>query len=108
MEPYTPSEEEKALALRAAKAVGADFAGVDLLFTPQEPLVCEVNSNAHFKNLFSCTGVNTARENTKAGFSTQIPRSSNRLDNNGRIVRIKQMSGLRRASQVLPDGQKIV
>lgn len=62
MEPYTPSEEEKALALRAAKAVGADFAGVDLLFTPQEPLVCEVNSNAHFKNLLSCTGVNTARE----------------------------------------------
>ncbi len=62
MEPYAPSAEEKALALRAAKAVGADFAGVDLLFTPQGPLVCEVNSNAHFKNLLSCTGVNTARE----------------------------------------------
>lgn len=62
MESYTPSAEEKALALRAARAVGADFAGVDLLFTPQGPLVCEVNSNAHFKNLLSCTGVNTARE----------------------------------------------
>lgn len=62
MEQYTPSAEEKTLALRAARAVGADFAGVDLLFTPQGSLVCEVNSNAHFKNLLSCTGVNTARE----------------------------------------------
>lgn len=62
MEVHTPSKEEVRLALRAAKAVGADFAGVDLLFGPQGPLVCEVNSNAHFKNLLDCTGVNTAKE----------------------------------------------
>lgn len=62
MEAYTPYEEEMGLALRAAQAVGADFAGVDLLFGPQGPLVCEVNSNAHFKNLLDCTGVNTAKE----------------------------------------------
>lgn len=62
MEAYTPSEEEAKLALRAAGAVGADFAGVDLLFGSQGPLVCEVNSNAHFKNLLDCTGVNTAKE----------------------------------------------
>lgn len=62
MEPYVPSREEKKLALQAARAVGADFAGVDLLFGPQGPLVCEVNSNAHFKNLLTCTGINTAGE----------------------------------------------
>lgn len=62
MEVYTPSKDEIELALRAAQAVGADFAGVDLLFGPQGPLVCEVNSNAHFKNLLDCTGVNTAKE----------------------------------------------
>ena len=62
MEAYDPSEEEADLALRAARAVGADFAGVDLLFGPQGSLVCEVNSNAHFKNLLDCTGVNTAKE----------------------------------------------
>lgn len=62
MESYVPSREEKELALQAARAVGADFAGVDLLFGSQGPLVCEVNSNAHFKNLLTCTGKNTAEE----------------------------------------------
>lgn len=62
MERYAPSAEEITLALRAAQAVGANFAGVDLLFGEGGPLVCEVNSNAHFKNLLDCTGVNTAKE----------------------------------------------
>ena len=62
MKVYTPSEVEVSLALKAAKAVGADFAGVDLLFGEKGPLVCEVNSNAHFKNLLDCTGVNTAEK----------------------------------------------
>lgn len=62
MDAYEPSEQERLLALQAARAVGADFAGVDLLFGEKGPLVCEVNSNAHFKNLLDCTGVNTADE----------------------------------------------
>lgn len=62
MKRYEPTEEECALAVRAARAVGAAFAGVDLLFGPDGPLVCEVNSNAHFKNLLDCTGVNVAEE----------------------------------------------
>ena len=62
MKEYTPSQEECTLAVRAAMAVGADFAGVDLLFGEQGMLVCEVNSNAHFKNIFDCTGVNTAEK----------------------------------------------
>lgn len=62
MECYEPTEEECALAIRAAKAVGACFAGVDLLFGPDGPLVCEVNSNAHFKNMRDCTGVNVAEK----------------------------------------------
>lgn len=60
MENYRPTKEECQLAIRAAKAVGADFAGVDLLFGKEGPLVCEVNSNAHFKNLMDCSGINTA------------------------------------------------
>lgn len=62
MESYEPSSEEIDLAIRAARAVGASFAGVDLLFGSDGPLVCEVNSNAHFKNLLSCTGINVAEE----------------------------------------------
>ncbi len=53
--------EQKALAIRAANAVGAEFAGVDLLFGEyEEPLVCEVNAAAHIRNLYNVTGVNVA------------------------------------------------
>lgn len=62
MECYEPTSEECDLAIRAANAVGAAFAGVDLLFGPDGPLICEVNSNAHFKNLLDCTGINVAEE----------------------------------------------
>ncbi len=62
MRAYQPTADESKIAIQAACAVGADFAGVDLLFGKDGPLVCEVNSNAHFKNLMDCTGVNTARE----------------------------------------------
>lgn len=58
MQQYTPSEKESELAIAAAAAVGTDFAGVDLLFGPGgEPLVCEVNSNAHIRSIYECTGV---------------------------------------------------
>lgn len=58
MHRYTPAEVEKQLAIEAAHAVGASFAGVDLLFGPNdEPVVCEVNSNAHMKNIYDCTGI---------------------------------------------------
>ncbi len=60
MFPFTPDREAETLALRAAEALGCDFAGVDLLFGAEGYLVCEVNSNAHFKNLFDLTGVNAA------------------------------------------------
>ncbi len=62
MRMYQPSDEEIRLAVCAAKAVGCDFAGVDLLFGENGPVVCEVNSNAHFKNLMDCCGINTAEE----------------------------------------------
>ncbi|MFP7253443.1 RimK family alpha-L-glutamate ligase [Terribacillus goriensis] len=58
MQQYTPTEIESELAIAAATAVGTDFAGVDLLFGPGgEPLVCEVNSNAHIRSIYDCTGV---------------------------------------------------
>ncbi len=59
-EAYTPSAQEEALALAAASALGLDFCGVDLLFSKNGPLVCEVNSNAQFKGIFLSTGVDVA------------------------------------------------
>ncbi|MDO4167657.1 MAG: RimK family alpha-L-glutamate ligase [Eubacteriales bacterium] len=66
MEPYEPSQVERDLALRTVQALGLDFAGVDLLFsqgpTGDADVVCEVNSNAHFRNIADCTGVNVAEK----------------------------------------------
>ncbi|MCR4604959.1 MAG: RimK family alpha-L-glutamate ligase [Eubacterium sp.] len=59
---YEPDDDEMWLAKQAAHAVGADFCGVDLLFGEEGMIVCEVNSNAHFKSLLQATGVNTADE----------------------------------------------
>ena len=50
----TAAQERAAIA--ACEAVGADFAGVDILLG-ETPLVCEVNSNPHFKSTLDCTGV---------------------------------------------------
>ena len=61
MQPYNPTKEQVKMAVTACKVLGLDFAGVDILFGPgDKPLLCEVNSNAHFKNLFDCTRVNAA------------------------------------------------
>ncbi|WP_157824142.1 ATP-grasp domain-containing protein [Planococcus sp. MB-3u-03] len=55
----TPQQEQ--LALDAAQAVGAVFAGVDLLYGPDgQTLVCEVNAAAHIRNILNVTGVNVA------------------------------------------------
>ncbi|WP_088042009.1 RimK family alpha-L-glutamate ligase [Bacillus sp. EAC] len=58
---YEPTEAQKDLALRCAKILGVDFAGIDLLFAENdEAIVCEVNSNAHMKAIMKCTGINVA------------------------------------------------
>ena len=62
MLPHVPTPEEEALAIEAAEILGLDFCGVDLLFGEDGPLLCEVNSNAHFKSIYDCTGVNAADE----------------------------------------------
>lgn len=61
MESYHPSALENELAIAASKAIGADFAGVDILFgTENQPIICEVNSNAHIRNMYDCTNINVA------------------------------------------------
>jgi RimK family alpha-L-glutamate ligase len=65
MKPYQPNLAEEKLAVLVTKILGLDFAGVDLLFseeTKTADVVCEVNSNAHFKNIYTCTGVNVAEK----------------------------------------------
>lgn len=59
-EGITLTKEQERVALAAARAVGADFAGVDLLLGNGGPLVCEVNSNPHFTGTLAYLGVNLA------------------------------------------------
>ncbi len=58
---FEVDDKIRKLAIKAAKAVEADFAGVDILFgEDNEPIICEVNSNAYFLGLFSLNGTNIA------------------------------------------------
>jgi ribosomal protein S6--L-glutamate ligase/gamma-F420-2:alpha-L-glutamate ligase len=51
----------KHLAIKATNALGLDFSGVDLLFDEaNEPIVCEVNSNAHIENIYQATGIDVS------------------------------------------------
>ena len=63
MKTFTPPPSFEKLAIDVCTYLGADFAGVDLLFGEDEmPILCEVNSNAHIKNILTCTGVNVAEK----------------------------------------------
>lgn len=55
--PYKITKDQEKMAVDAAHALGLDFAGVDILFgKDEEPVLCEVNSNAQFKGLLAATG----------------------------------------------------
>lgn len=58
---YEPDAMQVELAARIMKIIGLDFAGIDFLFDERNELVlCEVNSNAHFRELYDVTGINAA------------------------------------------------
>ncbi len=57
------TKEQEDLAVTAARALGLDFAGVDILFCEGgEPVLCEVNSNAQFRALRDATGIDVSDE----------------------------------------------
>lgn len=57
------SAKQAEIAIKAVKALGLDFAGVDVLYGENdEPIICEVNSNPHFKSSLECTGIDLSEE----------------------------------------------
>lgn len=54
------SEEEKKVALKATKACGLDFAGVDLVRTKEGPKILEVNCNPGLEGITQATGLDVA------------------------------------------------
>ena len=55
-----PPKEYLLAAECAAKTLGLDYCGVDLLETADGPVLCEVNSNAFFEGFESVTGLDVA------------------------------------------------
>lgn len=60
MKEHAVTDTELLLARQVMRYLKLDFAGVDILISDAGPLLCEVNSNAHFKNIFDLTGINVA------------------------------------------------
>ena len=61
--PYISNEKENQMAINVAKEIGVDFAGVDILFGKNdEPVFCEINSNAHIENISNICKINIYKE----------------------------------------------
>ena len=56
------SRAEKQAALGAAKALGLDVAGVDMLQSARGPLILEVNSSPGLEGIEKATGLDIAAE----------------------------------------------
>ena len=60
---YNPNLKQIDMAINVCKILGLDFAGVDILFGENdEPILCEVNSNAYPLNVQKITGVNIVKK----------------------------------------------
>ena len=57
---FQPEQAYLDLAVKAVKALGLDFAGVDVMFGEDGPIICEVNSNPQFASTLKATGINLA------------------------------------------------
>lgn len=61
-----PTKEEKRIAIKAAKAMGLQVAGVDIIRSSKGPLLLEVNSSPGLEGIESATHVDIAGEMIKA------------------------------------------
>ena len=66
MVPYELDDNLRSLVEKVSKKLNLSFGSVDFLISKQGYLLCEVNSNAHFKTFSNCTGVDFALSLAKA------------------------------------------
>jgi ribosomal protein S6--L-glutamate ligase len=57
---YTLTEEEEEIVIKSTKVLDTGIAGVDIIQTPDGPMLIEVNVSPGFKGLLEATGVNVA------------------------------------------------
>lgn len=58
MTKYNPPKSFYDMAIKSTNLLGLDFGGVDIMFGENdEPILCEVNSNVHFRTFEATTGI---------------------------------------------------
>jgi glutathione synthase/RimK-type ligase-like ATP-grasp enzyme len=62
VEKFEVSEEINGLSLKACDILELDYAGIDIIFENNQPLILEVNPAAQFEGFENATGLNVARE----------------------------------------------
>lgn len=72
------SRAEKLAALNAAKALGLDVAGVDMLQSAHGPLILEVNSSPGLEGIEGATGINIVAEIIKFVVDSVVKKSLKR------------------------------
>lgn len=70
--------EERDIAIKAAKIIGLNVAGVDVLRTPRGPLVLEVNSSPGLKGIEQATGKNVAGK--IIAYIEKLPKKSKKIN----------------------------
>ena len=71
------TDEERVTARAATKALGLDFAGVDILRSDRGPLVLEVNSSPGIQGVETASGVDVAGmmiEHVEKKLDSKLPR----------------------------------
>ena len=90
-----PSDDERAMAVLAARAVGLGVAGVDLIRSRRGPLVLEVNASPGLEGIEDATGIDIAAKIIELAASGANPalktqrrpaRAKSRLTNNSSAV----------------------
>ncbi len=65
------TEEQRFVAEKAAKILGLEYCGIDLLYGEKgQPVFCEANGNAFFKGIERVTGINVAGQFAKYIYDT--------------------------------------
>ena len=74
------SKEFEEVAIKASKILGLDYCGIDILYGPNdEPILCEVNSNAFFEHISKISEVDVALEYAKYIVKTMKRRKSSKI-----------------------------
>ena len=77
------TKNQTEIAIRAAKTLGLNMAGVDMLISERGPLVLEVNSSPGLEGIEKATGVNVARKIAEF-LEKKLDRKKKKIEKDGR------------------------